>query len=323
LWSVDDGWLVIERDGSTRRIELLPHGTSSAIGWSGTGDRFAWLWTPWEASSSLGIPPPGRMKARVIVLDADRSLRYVPISREVSLGWRAAWVDDRTVLLAPGASCCISAAGNVWSLVDVETATTRERTLMAGVGVEAPALHPWRLSQSTLPTLDGAPVVMLVDPAAVEIQGSPPAATMTAPRLARLDVATGALEPGPELIEEASALSMGTLDDHSLAWAAGDRPLAPARWTGGETTRIFNLSSMDAEPRQLCTIPDGRIARFRGQSGAWAIWESLRFPDYRLWGCDLETGEAREIVEWRPWSHPLATIGDRGLWTAQGWKPIE
>jgi hypothetical protein len=79
---------------------------------------------------------------------------------------------------------------------------------------------------------------------------------------------------------------------------------------------------MDAEPRQLCTIPDGRIARFRGQCGAWAIWESLKFPDYRLWGCNLDSGEARELAEWRPWSHPLATIGKLGLWTAEGWKPI-
>jgi hypothetical protein len=33
--------------------------------------------------------------------------------------------------------------------------------------------------------------------------------------------------------------------------------------------------------------------------------------------------ETREMIEWRPWAHGVASIADGGLWTPKGWKPLE
>jgi hypothetical protein len=309
-----EGWVLFESDGTTRVIELPPQGTPSAIGWSRTGRRFAWAWTP----GRTGMPRPLRGRSgpasRLFLLEADRSLRSLPILDGVDTGPRsAAWVDDR-MLLVPSARAGDAGAVEIgWSLVDVEGSVARVTGLPAGTSLDAPALRPWGLDQSALPRLDGEPIV-------VQVEGETASPVL---RLGRLEVEAGAIEPLLELEREASALSLGNLDDGSLVWAAGERPIAPPSWDGGRSARIFQLAALDGEPRLLCTLPHGRIGRYRGQSGAWAIWESIWFPDYRLWGCNLETGQVRELVEWRPWAHGLATITTQGLWTSTGWRPLE
>jgi hypothetical protein len=87
-------------------------------------------------------------------------------------------------------------------------------------------------------------------------------------------------------------------------------------------TTIYRLSSFEAEPRQICTVPHGAVAAFLGQSGSWAIWDNLAFLPYELWGCNLATGESRRIDEWQTWAHPRASIGPRGIFTPRGWVPL-
>jgi hypothetical protein len=120
------------------------------------------------------------------------------------------------------------------------------------------------------------------------------------------------------------SISFGNLDDGSLVWAAPERRPYFPNWNGGERTRIYRLRSIDAEPELLCTAPTGRLFSFLGQSGSWAVWDtgSIGRTEYTSWGCNVATGETREIEEWRPWVHSAAAITDRGLWSPRGWVPL-
>ena len=76
---VDDQWLLVQHDGTATAIELAPASTTTAIGWSPSGDRFALLHPPWGRTKGSGeCAPTPAGPYRVVVLERDQSLRDDP-----------------------------------------------------------------------------------------------------------------------------------------------------------------------------------------------------------------------------------------------------
>ena len=115
---VDDQWLLVQHDGTATALELAPAGTTTAVGWSPSGDRFAWLHRPWGRTKGSGDAPISAGPYRVIVLERDQSLRMIPVPQSMSSDTRAAWIDDEALLLAEGGSNATSRGS--WSIVPVE-----------------------------------------------------------------------------------------------------------------------------------------------------------------------------------------------------------
>jgi hypothetical protein len=325
--SENNRWLFVEADGHARDLALPAMGDASPMGWSPSGRRFAWKWSPWWSEGRSGDHSAWREPAHLQILEEDLTLREVAVPAAIPAGWRMAWLDDHTILVADVVRRNDEEGEDRWAILDLDhgpapPSAVAPHDVPPGLALAAPALYDWAFGSAILPRLDGSPVVLLVDAVAADPTHRDDGTATLAPRLARIDAVAGTLEPGPELSRETSALSMGNLRDGSLVWASPERTLLAPRWDGGTTAKLYHLDSFAGAPRLLCTLPTGRVARFVGESGSWAIWESIWFPDYRLWGCNVETGEARELVEWQPWAHALATIGERGLWTPQGWKPV-
>ena len=324
---LEPGWLLIDRDGHARRLPLDPAGTSHAIGWSPSGDRFAWKWVPWRAGGAWDSAR-WRDGARVVLLESDGSLRTILWPTALPLAARAAWIDDGALVLADADGSNDGAAGS-WTVVSIEGPDAHPlRDLPAGQILAAPALTAWGSgAASALPRLGASPVALLVDAddpgtrlwsrsdaaPTGEVEAGSPASLVV------IDAVSGTFELGPEVPIGTAAASFGNLDDGSLVFAARAQPLGPPSWGKGTHTAVYRLASAAAKPQVVCTMPDARIAHFVGHSGPWAIWDTILLLDYELWGCHLETGEVRRIVEWEPWAHSVATIGELGIWTPSGW----
>ena len=247
----------------------------------------------------------------------------IPVPPSMSSDTRAAWIDDEALLLAEGGST--PPAARSWSIVPVEgTSASAVQELEPRQVLAAPSLsNVGRSRRGELPRLSGRAVALLATgdqpgsflwrPAARGGRlDSPPVVPY---RLVAIDPAGAAIEPGPAIDGAASVGTFGNLDDGSLVWAQPDRPLSKPDWGAGVPTRIYRLAAFDGVPELLCTMPNGRLSQLLGQSGPWAIWDTVALFDYELWACNLETGESRQVAEWQAWAHPLATIGDRGIFT--------
>jgi hypothetical protein len=326
---VDDQWLLVRHDGTVTALELVPAGEATAVGWSPSGDRFAWLHRPWGRAKGSGDAPIYAAPHRVIVLERDRSLRMIPVPPSMSPVTRAAWIDNEALLLAEGRT---DASRRRWSIVPIEgTSASAVHELEPRQVLAAPALTTWPLGAAELPRLAGRAVALLATgdqpgsfflwrPAAKEQISIP--SPVVPYRLVAIDPAGAAIELGPAIDGAASVGTLGNLDDGSLVWAQPDRPLSKPEWGAGVPTRIYRLTAFDGVPELLCTIPNGRLSELLGQSGSWAIWDTVALFDYELWACNVETGESRQVAEWQTWAHPLAAIGDRGIFTPHGWEPL-
>jgi hypothetical protein len=315
-------WLVIERNGKSRQVELPPFGDGFAIGWSPSAEQFAWKWVPrWIGAT--GMRAPHRDALRIVLLDRSHSLRTIEVTSTIGYDTQVTWISDRTLIVIEYES--ESPRRGWWRTVDTEAGIVGSRNeLPEGRGLAAPALQQqWGgVRASRLPTVGVEPVAFLIDRDALNLWYRPES-DATTPTLLRLDALDQALRAGQELPARSLATTLGNLDDGSLVWASPERVPRLPHWDGGERTRIFRLRSFDAQPEPLCEVETGRLFRYLGQHRDWLVWSTPEFRhEYELWGCNAMTGESRRLQEWEPFANPTITIAEAGIFTLRGWLPL-
>ena len=324
---LDLAWFAISRTGAVRQVPLPPYGTFQPIGWSPSGERFAWKWLP-EGDNSPAKRATPRVQQAIVVFNDDVEVLPLELGRS---NLAIVWLSDRRLLATqkePG----------WWRVVDIEAKTLGDRhELPENAKLAAPALEmPW-LGYSSLPTLAGEPVAFVTD---ADLHPWRPASDERSPMLLRFDASPASNEQGVVVPPNSVASSLGTLEDGGLVWAVPERDPQWPGWKSAKTTQIFRLRAFDDRPEPVCTIASGTLLTFLGQTGSWLAWSTPNMfssTDQGTWGCDVTTGASRRLTEWESWLRGprtrrldkeetwlrgLPTIDHRGLKTPNGWLPL-
>ena len=289
-------WVLLHRDGGTRSYDLIqdvPRGRwPDPFGWSPDGSHFAW-----GNRRSDGTP-------QLIVLGPDRELAAHALKLPEGMEWRAAWLDEDTLLIAPLTSEYdrvkrkIPGRAAPWYAI-----VAADGTVVRGVTTVS---KDWHLSLPAFSPEQGlgdmTPIPHRTNHP-VPRRGNKAFFWLAHPRsklyLYSLDLSTYALamacsdrpcDTGNEDVNRAVENSLTSLDDGSLVWLEYD-------WTDdGQSDYRVMRQLPSGELEQRCTIPkDGERSSefYLGRSGSWVLYEgSLRFS---VRACNLETGQAAAI----------------------------